>query len=130
MSLVYSFDKEKFKPVVAAYINADFNFNEISPELKKPMRIYVHDNIPQIWLGDGYHFIEGHFTKDAINDFRKNHSNIKFTGLREKIIVVTKWRLVKRYEDSRKTMNSFQNLSVHLVVENFRPLLYEKPQPR
>jgi len=130
MSLVYSFDKERFKPLVAAYLNANFNFNEISPELKKPMRIYVHDNIPLIWLGDGYHFIEGHFTKDGINDFRKNHSNIKFANLRDKILVVSRWRLVKKYEDSKKSVTSFQNISIHLVIESFRPLLYEKPQPR
>ena len=130
MSLVHSFDRERIKPLVAAYLNADFNFNEISPELKKPMRIYVHDTIPHIWLSDGYHFIECHFTKDAINDFRKNHSNVKFAGLRDKILVVTKWRLIKKYEDSKKSWTSYQNLSVHLVVENFRPLLYERPQPR
>jgi hypothetical protein len=31
-----------------------------------------------------------------------------------------------RYEDSRTTLTSYQNLSIHLVVENFRPLMYEK----
>ncbi len=35
-----------------------------------------------------------------------------------------------RYEDSRKSMTSYQNLSVHLVIENFRPLMYEKVAPR
>ena len=107
MALVYSFDRERFKPIIAAYLNADFNFNEISSELKKPMRIYVHDNIPHIWLSDGYHYLEGHFTKDAINDFRKNHSNTKFTSLRDKILVVSKWRLFKRYEDSKKALTSY-----------------------
>jgi Telomere-binding protein beta subunit (TEBP beta) len=93
------------------------------------MRVYVHEIIPHIWLSDGYHFIEGHFTKDAINDFRKNY-NIKFSNLREKILIVTKWRLVMKYEDSRQSYTSYQNLSVHLVVENFRPLMYEKVAPR
>jgi Telomere-binding protein beta subunit (TEBP beta) len=130
MSLVYSFDTERFKPLVAAYLNAGFDFNEISPELKKPMRLYIHENIPHIHLSDGFHFIESHFTKDAINEFRKNHSNTKFTSLRDKILVVTRWRLVKKNEDSRKVITSYQNISVHFVVESFRPLLYEKPQPK
>lgn len=107
MSLIYSFDKERLKPLVAAFINADFNFNEISAELKKPMRIYIHDNIPLIWLSDGYHFMEGHFTREAINEFRKIHSNIKFTTLRDKNLMVTRWRLVKKHEDSKKSLTSF-----------------------
>lgn len=48
MSLVYSFDRERLKPIIAAYLNADFNFNEISSELKKPMRIHFYENIPHI----------------------------------------------------------------------------------
>jgi hypothetical protein len=64
------------------------------------LRVFVLDNIPYIWLSDGYHFIEGHFTKEAINDFRKNYSNVKFTNLREKILAVSRWRLSSKYEDS------------------------------
>jgi hypothetical protein len=107
MSIMYSFDKERFKPAVAAFLNADYNFNEVSAELRKPMRAFIQENIPRIWVSDGFHYIEGHFTKDAINEFRKNHANLKFAGLRDKMMMITRWRLVKKYEDSRKSMTSY-----------------------
>jgi hypothetical protein len=65
------------------------------------MRLFVQEDIPSNWLSDGKQFIEGLFTKDAINDFRKNYSNVKFSNLRDKILVVTKWKLITKYEDSR-----------------------------
>lgn len=130
MATTYYFEEERLKPAVAAYLNSGCNFNEVSSHLKKQMRLFVQEDIPTIWLSDGKHFIESHFTKDAINDFRKNYSNIKFSNLREKILVVTKWRLITRYEDSRTQPCSYQNISIHLVVENFRPLMYERVAPK
>ena len=75
--------------------------------LKKQMRVYIHDNIPHLWLGDGFNFIEAHFTKDAINEFRKNFNTVKFSYLKDKILVVTKWRLVSNHVDSRTCFTSF-----------------------
>ena len=130
MATTYYFEEERLKPAVAAYLNSGCNFNEVSSHLKKQMRLFVQEDIPTIWLSDGKHYIEGHFTKDAINDFRKNYSNVKFSNLREKILVVTKWRLITRYEDSRIQICSYQNISIHLIVENFRPLMYERGAPK
>jgi len=126
MTSVFIFEEERLKPVIAAYLNSGCNFNEVSSHLKKQMRLFMQENIPVIQLSDGKHSIESHFTKEAINDFRKNYSNVKFSNLRDKILVVTKWRLITRYEDSRLSYSSYQNISIHLVVENFRPLMYER----
>lgn len=71
------------------------------------MRVYVHENIPFVWLCDGYHYIEAHFTKDAINDFRKNHTTVKFSNLREKILILTRWRLIMKHEDSKTSYTSY-----------------------
>ena len=65
------------------------------------MRVYMHDNIPHIWLCDGYMFMEAHFTKEAINEFRKTYSTTMFSALREKILILTRWKLVMKQEDSR-----------------------------
>lgn len=65
------------------------------------MRVYMHENIPSIWLCDGFNFIEAHFTKEAISEFRKNHSSTKFSQLRDKMMMLHKWRLVLKHEDSR-----------------------------
>lgn len=107
MSTIYYFEDERLKPAVAAFLNSGCNFNEVSSHLKKQMRLFMQEDIPKICLSDGKHYIESHFTKDAINDFRKNYSNIKFSILREKILVVTKWKLVTKYEDSRTSYCSY-----------------------
>lgn len=93
MSSSYYFECEKFKPILTSFLNSNCDLNAMPLPLKKPMRLTVHDNIPYVWLSDGYNFIEALFTKDAIHEFRKNYSHIKFSSLRDKIILVTKWSL-------------------------------------
>ena len=61
-----------------------------------------------------------------MNDFRKNHTTLKFSSLRQQMLFVTKWRLVAKHEDSRQVYTSYQNFSVQLIVEQFRPLTFEK----
>jgi hypothetical protein len=126
MTSVFIFEEESLKPVIAAYIINGCNFNEVSSHLKKPMRLFMQEYIPVIQLSDGKHSIEGHFTKEAINNFHKNYFTVKFSKLRDRILLVTKWRLITRYEDSRLSYSSYQNISIHLVVENFRPMMYER----
>jgi hypothetical protein len=91
------------------------------------MRMLVQDNIPYVWLSDGYHYIEALFTKEAINEFRKNYSHVKFNLLRDKIIFVSKWSLKVREIDSRKNYTSYQNIQVQMIIEHFKPVLHEKP---
>lgn len=127
--MTYYFEQQRLKPLISAFLQYGCDFDELPEALKGKMRVYMHENIPSIWLCDGFHFIETHFTKEAINEFRKNHASIKFSQLRDKTMILKKWHLVLKHEDSLKSFNSFQNLSVHLVVEQFRPLPYEKPAP-
>lgn len=107
MTTKYVFESEKFKPIISAYLNAGCNFSEMPSALKKPIRVTVNENIMNIWLSDGFHYIEAHFTKDAINEFRKNHTTLKFSALRDKILVVTRWRLIHKYEDSKECFTSY-----------------------
>jgi len=107
MSQPYTFDDQRLKPTVAAFLNSGCDFNEVPSSLKKQMRVYVHDNIPHLWLCDGYNFMEAHFTKDAINEFRKNYSTVKFSSLKDKILVLTRWRLVMKHEDSKTSYTSY-----------------------
>ena len=52
----------------------------------KDMRLHVLENIPFVWLSDGYDYIEAVFTKESINEFRKELSSVKFSNLRDKIV--------------------------------------------
>ena len=93
MSTAYYFDEQKFKPIIVSYLNSNCDFNSMPIAIKKPMRVFIQDNIPFIWVSDGYHFIEVLFTKDAINEYRKNYNHIKFSSLKDKILFVGKWSI-------------------------------------
>ena len=89
------------------------------------MRLFIIEIIPSILVSDGHNFIEAVFTKESINEFRKNHSHVKFSSLRDKVIYVSKWRLQIENVDSRKVFNSCSNLSIKIIVEAFKPIMYE-----
>ncbi len=87
----------------------------------------MHENIPMVMLGDGFHFMEVEFRKEAINGFKKEHSHLTFNELRDRIIYITSWSLKLSFRDSNTTLNSFDNLSIVLVVEKFKPIMTEAP---
>ena len=97
MPTIYTFEKEKLRPIVDLFLRTGANFDEKFPTpYKRPMRLIMQENIPLILLSDGFNYIEALFTKAAINDFRKNFSHLKFSNLRDKIIYVKKWSLMLR----------------------------------
>lgn len=98
--------------------------------LQKGMRLFIIEIIPQILISDGHNFIEAVFTKDCINEFRKNHSHLKFSNLRDKIIYVNKWTLQIDHVNSQMEFNSFQNFTMRLIIEAFKPLMHEQLNQR
>ncbi len=88
------------------------------------------EDIPNIWLSDGRHFIECYFTIDAINDFQQNYPIYKFSNLKNHILAITAWNLITEYEDSRTQLCSFQNISIKLINERFIPQINEKAPPK
>jgi hypothetical protein len=71
MAHYLSFEQEKIKPFLQAFINNNFDMNAVPLGLKKSTRLFIYDLIPYVWLSDGHHFIEAHFSKESIIDFRK-----------------------------------------------------------
>jgi hypothetical protein len=66
------------------------------------------ENIPDVWLSDGKFFLKGVFTKEAILEFRKIYSHLKFSSLRDfKIIEIRKWSLKAHYTNSREYLTSY-----------------------
>lgn len=57
-STTYYFDSERLKPLVTSFIYEECRFSEVPAQLKKPLRLYVHENIPSVWLSDGFHYLE------------------------------------------------------------------------
>lgn len=131
MPTIYQFEKEKLRPIVNLFLRTGANFDEKFPvQFKRPMRLFMSENIPQVNLGDGFFYIEALFTKECISDFRKNWSHMKFSHLRDKIIYVQKWSLHLRQRDSSKQLCTYNNLAVYLCVEQFKPIVHELPSLR
>lgn len=93
--------------------------------LRRDMAVIMIEILPVILVSDGHNFIEAIFTKESINDFRRFFGHLKFSQLRDKAIHVTKWRLQMDFVDSTKVFHSYQNLTVRLVIEQFRPMHHE-----
>lgn len=87
--------------------------------LKRDLTVIIIEILPVILVSDSHNFLEAIFTKESINEFRRNYSHLKFSNLRDRAIQVTKWRLQIDFVDSNKAFNSFQNMTVRLVIEQF-----------
>ena len=83
-----------------------------------------------VMLGDGFHYMEVEFTKEAMNIFQKEKNHVSFNNLRDRILYIVQWSLKLVFRDSYQTLNSYQNLSIVLVVERFKPIMNETPQQR
>lgn len=79
--------------------------------------------VPHIQLGDGYYLIEAVFTKEAVNSFRKNFSHLSLTAMHGRILKLTKWRFELRQRDKETCYNSYNNLAVYLIIQEFQPLV-------
>jgi hypothetical protein len=93
MASTFYFQEQKLKPILQSFFNCNCDIDAVHTELRKGMRLLIHETIPYIWLSDGFNFIETHFTKDSMKEFRNNFSHVKFSSLREKIIYVSRWSL-------------------------------------
>jgi hypothetical protein len=94
MSKTYNFEKERLKPLISVYIKSGCDFENHFPQnFKKPLNLYFHELIPMVQLGDGFHFIEAVFLKEAVNSFRKNYSHLKMSAMTNRLLKLTKWSL-------------------------------------
>ena len=89
MPSTYIFEKEKFSLLMEVFLQTGANFEEKFPsQFKKPMRVIMNENIPMIFLSDGYLTMDAYFTKNAIMEYKRNYGHIKFSALRDKILFI------------------------------------------
>ena len=120
MSKPFTFEKERLKPILSVYIGEGCDFENTFPSnFKKPLTLYFHELIPMVQLGDGFNFIEAVFMKEAVNSFRKNYSHLKMSNMKDRLLKLTKWSLQQRQRPSDKCLNSHQNMSIYLIIQEF-----------
>ncbi len=73
MTSVYFFENERLKPLVTCFLNVNFDNEAVPIPLKKSIRLAIKENIPLVMVSDGFHNMEAVFTKEAVNEFRKNY---------------------------------------------------------
>jgi hypothetical protein len=105
------------------------DFKGIKDSLKKPLKCFVKEAYPYFLVSDGYFFLQCHFTKEAVAEFRKLFGNVKIVDLTEKVVVLNKWSLEMHRVNSREVFTSYSNLEVRLVVHSFKPNLNENLNP-
>lgn len=123
----YQFDSQRLKPIITGYLNGGLDLEALPLNLRKHMRLSVQETIPGLWVNDGFNFVEAELTKDALHEFRRNYPHVQLHNLKQNMIFVQKWSLKAKGCDSRKVYTSYQNITVVLVIESFKPLLHEKP---
>jgi len=110
------------KNLVIVFLSSGCNFDSFPDEFKKPIKLFFYDIIPIMQLGDGFSYVEAVFTKEAVNSFRENFSHLRLENFRDRLLKITKWSLHLKQRQSKNCLNSFENLAVYLVVEDFVPL--------
>ena len=131
MTSICNLEKHKLKPLVSLFLKTGANFDEKFPKnYARPMKLFMQENIPSISVSDRFYNMEAVFTKECINDFRKNFSHLKFSHLRSRILYVQKWSFQLRHCNSRTEYQSWKNLQVFLVVEQFKVISHEMPSER
>ena len=62
MPSTYIFEKEKFSLLMEVFLQTGANFEEKFPsQFKKPMRVIMNENIPMIFLSDGYLTMDAYY---------------------------------------------------------------------
>jgi len=89
MSRTHTFERPKLHSYLQLFMKTGCDFENAFPKQAiKPFRLFVYENIPMVMLGDGFHFMEAEFTKDAINTFKKEYNHLSFNGLRDRVIYI------------------------------------------
>ena len=69
-------------------------------------------------ITDGVFFISGHFTKEALENY-KSKNTAALEKLKGFLIDITKWSLELALVDSTKSFTSYANLELRLVINEF-----------
>lgn len=73
------FEHPKLSSYLKLYMKTGCDWENTFPKQAiKPFRAYVHENIPIVMLGDGFHFMEAEFKKESINIFKKDYNHLTF----------------------------------------------------
>ena len=60
-----------FKILFSEMINqAHGDWAKVNKDYKKPLKCYVKEAYPYFLVTDGYFFIQAHFTREAVDEFR------------------------------------------------------------
>jgi hypothetical protein len=118
-----------FKQLYTDMLAQGGDFSKVSKDLKKPLKTYVKESYPFFLVTDGFFFVQAHFTKEAVAEFKSKFANVNITDLHDRVIVISNWSLEMRRVNSADLFTSYANLEIRLIVHSFKPNLNEKLNP-
>lgn len=124
-----SAQQSAFKQLFTEILAQGGDFSKVSKDLKRPLKTYVKESYPHFLVTDGYFFVQAHFTKEAVAEFKSKFANVNITELHDRVIVLNSWTLELRKVNSAEVFTSYGNLEIRLVVNSFKPNLNERLNP-
>jgi len=118
-----------FKQLFTEVLAQGGDFSKVSKDLKRPLKTYVKESYPHFLVTDGYFFVQAHFTKEAVAEFKSKFSNVNITELHDRVIVLNSWSLELHRVNSAEVFTSYGNIEIRLVVHSFKPNLNERLNP-
>jgi len=119
-----------FKKLFTDMINADGDASKLNKDLSKQMlKVFVKETSPYFLVSDSFFYVPAYFTQAALDNYKKNFSNVELTDLNEKVILISNWSLELKRVDSNAVFTSYGGVEVRLVIHSFKPQLTEALHP-
>jgi len=84
-----------------------------------PIKCFVKESKPNFLITDGIFFINGTFTKTALESYKNSKSKYAVENLKGFLININKWRVELALVDSTKSFTSYANLELRLIIDDF-----------
>ena len=91
-----SAQQSAFKQLFTEILAQGGDFSKVSKDLKRPLKTYVKESYPHFLVTDGYFFVQAHFTKEAVAEFKSKFANVNITELHDRVIVLNSWTSSER----------------------------------
>lgn len=108
-----------FKTILVKFLEANGDMEQMPKKFRAALKCFVLQSKPNFLITDGNFFLTGHFTKQALENYKKSKPKFQLEDLRGFLININKWRVELAQVDSSKCFTSYANLEMRLMIEDF-----------
>lgn len=108
-----------FKTLLVKFLEANGDMQKMPSKFRSAIKCFVKESKPNFLITDGIFFIQGHFTKEALELHKARKPKHSIENLRGFLININKWHCELSHTDSTKSFTSYANLELKLVIGDF-----------